>query len=315
MPAANALPEQLCFEPKFDGYRAVIFRDGESTSLFSRQGKDLTKYFPELVAAAAEMIPPSCVVDGEAVVWSDGRLDFDGLQRRLSAGSQSLRALVRNLPASYAAFDVLCVAGHDSRGLSWRDRRALLEELATVWSPPLSLTPVTHDPELAKRWMEDLAASGIEGLMIKSSMQRYESGKRAWLKYKTRTSVDVVCAAVIGPINRPQEMVAGLPVGGKLRIVGKSSPLTANASRALARWLRPVERGHPWPTTVKGTKLDRFNGDASPVTLTLVDPVVVEVEADTAWSGQSFRHALKFERVRPELNPGEVDVPAKFPVR
>ncbi|MGY4543644.1 hypothetical protein ACVWY0_003584 [Arthrobacter sp. UYNi723] len=118
-----------------------------------------------------------------------------------------------------------------------------------------------------------------------------------------------MCAAVIGPIDMPREIVAGLPIGGKLRIVGRSAPLTATASRALARWLRPAEPGHPWPTTVKGTTLDRFNRDASPVMLTLVEPVVVEVAADTAWSGLSFRHALRFQRARPELDAAEVEIP------
>ncbi len=131
------------------------------------------------------------VVDGEAVVWSGGRLDVEALQRRLIAG-KGLRALVRELPASFAGFDVLSVAGHDTRALPLRDRRALLEELATEWSPPLSLSPTTSDPETAKQWMNDLAAAGVEGLLIKSSKQPYESGKRAWFKYKTRTSVDIV---------------------------------------------------------------------------------------------------------------------------
>jgi hypothetical protein len=128
-------------------------------------------------------------------------------------------------------------------------------------------------------------------------------------KYKWRASVDIVCGAVIDPIHMPREIVAGLPIEGKLRLVSTSAPLTAAASKALARWLRPATAGHPWPETVKGTTLDRFNRDASPVMLTLVEPVVVEVAADTAWSGRSFRHALRFQRARPELDPTEVEIP------
>ena len=152
----------------------------------------------------------------------------------------------------------------------------------------------------------------MEGLVAKSSTQPYEGGKRLWLKAKHVSELDVVCAAVIGPMERPTEIVAGLPIGGELRIVGRSSPLKAADSRTLSRWLRPAAVLHPWPAVVKGTTLDRFNRDASPTELTLVDPVVVEVLADAAWSGQSFRHSLRFRRVRPELDPADVEVPSKL---
>ncbi|MCA4135652.1 ATP-dependent DNA ligase [Arthrobacter sp. M4] len=229
--------------------RTIVIRDGDRTSLFSRQGKRPRQIPPGPGTRGWGDDPPGCIVDGEAAVWSGDRLDFDALQRRLSAGKDSLR----ELPASFVGFDVLCVAGQDTRHLPLRDRRALLEELATEWSAPLSLSPTTTDPEI----------------------------------------------------------IAGLPVAGRLRIVGRSAPLTAAASRALAKWLRPATPGHPWPVTVKGTTLDRFNRDATPVTLTLVEPIVVEVAADTAWSGRSFRHALRFERARPELDPTQVTAPAR----
>ncbi|WP_235012940.1 ATP-dependent DNA ligase [Arthrobacter sp. SLBN-100] len=315
IPPPAALPGQVLFEPKFDGYRILIFRDRNGVGLWSRQGKELTRYFPELVEAAAAMIPPGCVVDGEAVVWSGGRLNFEALQRRLSAGREGLQTMVRERPANFVGFDVLGVAGQDARDLPLADRRALLEELATVWVPPLSLSPQTAERDLARQWFEGLPGAGMEGLVAKSSSQPYEGGKRLWLKAKHVSEVDVVCAAVIGPIERPTEIVAGLPIGGELRIVGRSSPLKAADSRTLARWLQPAAGPHPWPAMVKGTTLDRFNRDASPTELTLVDPVVVEVLADAAWSGQSFRHPLRFRRVRPELNPADVEVPANLGLR
>ena len=315
IPATSALPGLTLFEPKLDGYRLVIFRAEGRSSLWSRQGKELTKYFPELESAAAEMIPDGCVIDGEAVVWSEGRLNFEALQRRLSAGREGLLALVSALPASFIGFDVLGVAGRDARNLPLKDRRALLEELATVWVPPLSVSPQTTDLELAKEWFEDRAAAGYEGLVAKSSIQPYLGGKRIWLKSKKRSELDVVCGAVIGPMDRPTEIVAGLPIADELRIVGRSSPLKPADSRALSRWLRPPVGAHPWPSTVKGTTLDRFNRDASPVELTLVEPVVVEVTADAAWSGRSFRHALRFRRVRPELNPDEVQFPSYLQIQ
>jgi ATP-dependent DNA ligase len=308
LPAQDALPGTMCFEPKWDGYRLSVFRD-DRTSLWSRQGKDLTRYFPELSAAAEAMIPAGCIVDGEAVVWSEGRLSFEALQQRLSAGKNRLASEARKLPASFVAFDVLCVAGRDTRGLPFRDRRALLEELATVWSAPLSLSPMTTDRELALRWFEDLADAGLEGLILKGEAQPYVGGRRIWLKYKRVHETDIVCGAVIGPMDRPTEIVAGLPFDGELRIVGRSSVLGSADSRSLARWLRPPAGPHPWPEVVKGSRIDRFNRDASPVALTLVEPVVVEVLADASWSGRSFRHSLRFLKVRPELHPMEIQPP------
>lgn len=260
------------------------------------------------------MIPAGCIVDGEAVVWSGGRLNFEALQRRLSAGGEGLRSMVLELPATFVGFDVLGVAGQDARGLPLVDRRALLDELATVWAPPLSVSPQTTDRELARQWFEGLADVRMEGLVAKSSVQPYAGGKRIWLKAKHFSELDIVCGAVIGPVHRPTEIVAGLPIGGELRIVGRSAPLKPADSRTLARWLRPAAAEHPWPSSVKGTTLDRFNRDASPVDLTLVDPVVVEVLADAAWSGRSFRHSLRFRRVRPELDPMDVEFPSRLSV-
>jgi len=138
-------------------------------------------------------------------------------------------------------------------------------------------------------------------------------GARSWLKLKHRETLDIICGAVIGPINQPSEIVAGLVLDGKLRIVGRSTPLKARDSRELARWLHPPAGDHPWPARVKGTALDRFNRDKEPVTLTLVEPMVVEVSADTAWSGRSFRHPLRLLRARPELSPGDVTLPGGSP--
>ncbi|MFJ5696545.1 ATP-dependent DNA ligase [Arthrobacter sp. NPDC093139] len=273
------------------------------------------RYFPELAEAIAAAVPPGCVVDGEAVIWSDDRLNFSALQQRLGASPNSLPGLVREVPANYVAFDVLAVAGHDARDLPLHQRRALLERLATGWEPPLSLSPTTTDPEVAAQWFVELPHTGIEGLIIKGTDQPYTPGVRSWLKLKHRETVEVVCGAVIGPITRPSEVVAGLVLDGELRIVGRSSPLKTADARELARWLKLPRGEHPWPATVKGTTLDRFNRDKEPVALTLVEPVVVEVSADTAWSGRSFRHALRLLRARPELSPAEVVLPERLTTR
>jgi ATP-dependent DNA ligase len=124
MPRADALPGSLSYEPKWDGYRCVVIHDEHGVTLWSRQGKQLTGYFPELTAALASDTPPGCVLYGEAVIWAGGRLDFSALQQRLGAGPKTLPGLVRQTPASYVAFDVLAVAGHDARSLPFNERRA-----------------------------------------------------------------------------------------------------------------------------------------------------------------------------------------------
>lgn len=300
--------DALVAEPKWDGYRACIFVDDAGAWLRSRQNKDLSGYFPELIDALAGQAPPGCVIDGEAVVWSKGRLDFEALQHRLTASKAGLARLVHELPASFVAFDLLAVAGHDIRPLAWSRRRELLEELARTWVPPLNLSPVTTDRELAVRWFRDLPSTGVEGLILKRTGQPY-SNARIWWKVKHHDVLDVVVAAVTGPRNRPTTVVAGLPMNGRLWIVGRSTVLSAEASRNLGKHLRPPVGNHPWPEEISPALLDRFSKDKEPVHLTLVEPVVVEVSADVAWSGRAFRHPLRMLRVRPELDPDDVQVP------
>jgi ATP-dependent DNA ligase len=223
IPAAGALPGGCLYEPKWDGFHLGISVGEGGALLWSRQGKDLARFFPELVAAAAEQLPSGVVLDGEAVIWSQGRLDFDALQRRLTTSKAQLASLVRELPASFAAFDLLAVAGPDIRGVPLSGRRELLEALAADWRPPLNLSPATMDRELAKRWFEEMPATGIEGLLIKGAAQTYDGGRRIWSKVKHRDALDVVCGAVIGSRTQPTAIVAGLLIDGRLRIVGRSS--------------------------------------------------------------------------------------------
>jgi ATP-dependent DNA ligase len=298
----------LAAEPKWDGYRACIFVEDAGASLWSRQNKDLSRYFPELVDALAGHAPPGCLIDGEAVVWSKGRLDFEALQHRLTSSKAGLARLVHEMPASFVAFDLLAVAGHDIRPLAWSRRRELLEELARTWVPPLNLSPVTTDRELALQWFRDLPSTGVEGLILKRTDQPYSSA-RIWSKVKHHEVLDVICAAVIGPRPQPTAAVVGLPVGGRLRIVGRSTPLTAHAGRSLAMHLRASRGDHPWPEEITETMLDRFNKERGTVRLTLVEPLVVEVSADVAWSGRSFRHPVRLLRARPELDPADVRFP------
>lgn len=133
------------------------------------------------------------------------------------------------------------------------------------------------------------------------------------MKVKVRNVVEVVCAAVIGPMARPETVVVGLPMRGRLRIAGRSTPLSARAGQDLARYLRPPRGDHPWPEEISGRVLDRFNRESGTVRLTLVEPLVVEVAADVAWTGRAFRHPVRLVRVRPELDPSAVQFPGHLP--
>lgn len=307
-PGPRALPGGLWAEPKWDGYRTIALVQPDGVTLWSRQGKELTRMLPDLAAAIQEQVPPGVALDGEAIIWNGDRLDFEALQRRKVTSRAALPALVRELPAAYAAFDVLTVAGQDIRSVPFTGRRQLLEELARQWTAPLNLSPATTDMDVAKTWMKDLPATGVEGLVFKEGSQPYDPS-RAWLKLKSKNTFDVVCAAVTGPITQPQAIIAGLPVNGELQIVGRSSVLSTRVGRELGRQLHPARSGHPWPEEVSESSLNRFSKDKGPVHLTLVEPIVVEISADVAWTGKSFRHPVRYLRARPELDPSDVGLP------
>lgn len=308
IPAAGALPGGCVYEPKWDGFRAGVFTGEAGTAIWSRSGKDLSARFPDLVAAA-EQLPPGYVLDAEAVIWSGERTDFAALQARMTAGRRTLPEMVRRAPASLAVFDLLAVAGRDIRDLPLRIRRELLEALAEDWEPPLNLSPATGDRDVAEEWMSDLPAAGIEGLVIKGAGQAYRGGERQWLKVRHRNPVDVVCAAVLGSPRRPAVLVLGLPVDGKLRIVGRTVNLKRDAALLAGRLLQPSGGDHPWPAEISPRILDRFTESRDPVRLVRVEPLVVEVSADTAFENGAFRHPLRFSRLRPDLDPASVSGP------
>ncbi len=308
IPSPGALPGGCLYEPKWDGFRVAVVRDA-SVSLWSRKGSDLTRIFPELAAAAMEQIPDGCVVDGEAVIWRGERLDFDALQTRMARGPRAAARLAADMPASYAAFDLLAAEDTDIRHIALAARRAVLEQLAGSWEPPLHLSPATAEEQEARQWFDDLTAAGIEGLVVKGAAQPYRGGERQWLKVKHRESVDVAVGAVTGPITAPETLIVGLPIEGELRIVGRTVPLSAAARRRLRPQLQAPRSPHPWPTSVAGSAIDRFNARRDPVDLTLVEPFVAEVSADVAMAGTSFRHAVRFLRARPDLDVDELRAP------
>jgi ATP-dependent DNA ligase len=304
IPAANALSGGCLYEPKWDGYRLVVVRTGSSTRVWSKQGRDLTDRFPDVVAAARAQVPAGTVLDGEVVIWNGSRLDFGLLQRRMITAPGRIGPVAAAHPASYVAFDLLAAGGTDLRGQRLSRRRARLEELAERWAPPMQLSPSTTDPAEARRWFEDFRPAGVEGLVAKGAGTRYAPGRREWLKVKSWESTEVLAGGVIGPIERPSQLVAGRYRDGELVVVGRTSPLTPAQSAELAAVLTPAGAAHPWPERI-GT--GAFGGGKLSVALTRVEPTaVVEVSADAALQAGVFRHPLRFVRVRPDLEPGDV---------
>lgn len=214
----------LAYEPKFDGHRLVVVRTAEDVVLQARSGRIVTAAFPDL-AAAARQLPAETVLDGEVVVWHGGRTDFALVQRRAAATAARAAVLAQSLPASYAAFDVLELAGLDLRGRTYERRRALLVDLLLPLGPPLQPVPMTTDPELAATWYETLPASGIEGLVVKRLDQTYPAGRRGWQKLRHTEVRDAAVVGYTGTPRRPLALVLVLPVGDETPLV--SSPLTA----------------------------------------------------------------------------------------
>lgn len=299
IPDRDGLPGGARYEPKFDGIRVTAARREGSVTLWSRHGTDLTAAFPEL-AAAAETLAPGTVVDGELVAWVDGKLNFDVLLQRMNAGRQRATMMARKYPTSLVLFDVLVVHGTDVRDRPFDERRAILQALADGWRPPLALSPSTVSQEIAADWFESMADAGVEGLVVKGGAQTYRGGERIWVKVKRRETVDVVIGAVTGPRDRPRELVVGDVVDGELRIVGRTAPLTAEKSRQVGKLLRVPDGPHPWPEVISSGTMNRFGAKGS-TRVTLVEPVIGEVLPDSARIGGSFRHSVRFVRLRPDI--------------
>jgi ATP-dependent DNA ligase len=304
IPPAHALPGGCLYEPKWDGYRLVIVRNAASTRLWSKQGRDLTDVFPDIAAAALAQVPAGTVLDGEVVIWNGSRLDFGLLQKRMVSARGRIGGLAAAHPASYVAFDLLAAGGTDLRGRRLSRRRADLESLARRWAPPLQLSPATTDLDEARGWFEDYRPAGVEGLVAKGAATRYAPGRREWLKVKSWETTEVIAGGVIGPVERPSQLVAGRYRAGELVVVGRTSPLSPAQSAELAAVLTPAGDDHPWPDRI-GT--GAFGGGRLSVPLTRVVPeAVVEISADAALQAGVFRHPLRYVRVRPDLHPEDL---------
>jgi ATP-dependent DNA ligase len=302
LPGPNALPGGSRFELKWDGFRAGAVCRGGEVRLWSRNGKDFTAKFPDVQKALAAQVDVQCVLDGELVVWTGDRMDFDALQQRnVNTAATVWTKLAPAQPASFVVFDVLAIDSVDVRPMGWTVRRRRLESLAQNWRPPLQLSPVTDDPAEAREWLEAFKASGVEGLVVKGASSRYQPGRRGWVKWKTRGTVEAIVGAATGSLRRPEVLIVGRYRGKTLEVVGRTVKLTAAQSESIGKLLKPAGARHPWPDEIS----THWGTGKTPI-VKVRPNVVVEVAADAALQAGHWRHPLRFVRIRAELQPEDV---------
>ncbi|HEX7718083.1 MAG TPA: ATP-dependent DNA ligase, partial [Marmoricola sp.] len=250
----------LSFEPKWDGFRAIVFRDGDEVEITSRNTKPLTPYFPEVVTAIREQLPERCVLDGELFVALGPRLEFETLQERIHPAASRINLLAEQTPASFVAFDALALGDDDLSGLPFRERRARLEEaLAGLALDGIAgrvhLTRTTLDPAEAEEWFEQFEGAGLDGVVAKPMAAPYQQNARTMLKIKHARTADVVLAGYREHKNSTPErpllgsMLLGLYADGKLQHVGVAASFTEARRAELMDELRPLETDiadHPW---------------------------------------------------------------------
>lgn len=315
---AEALPaeEGFLFEPKWDGFRALVFRGNEQTYLQSRDLRPLNRYFPELEKVLHEQLPKGCVLDGEIVVAAPGGLDFDALQQRIHPAPSRIARLAKETPASFVAFDLLGAGGKSTMELPQSERRVRLERLLGKAKPPLHLTPVTRDRAQAEEWLQKFEGAGLDGVIAKLESATYQPGKRAMLKIKHVRSADCVVAGFRWYKDR-DDAVGSLLLGlyddaGVLQHVGVTSSFTMATRQELAKELQPLREGalenHPWREWAGATVGDaqrmpgaqsRWSGSKDLSWEPLRPERVVEVKYDHMQANR-FRHAAVFLRWRPD---------------
>ncbi|MFF3505679.1 ATP-dependent DNA ligase [Streptomyces sp. NPDC003247] len=310
VPAPGALPGELRFQPKFDGYRAIVFTPWPVPGpllVQSRRGSLMQSRFPDLVDAAAHL-PDGLVLDGEMVVWVEGSMSFEALQRRAVSGRRSAVRLAQEMPAHFIAFDLLQIEGKELLHVPYGERRARLEQLFIDCglSAPWTLCPETTDVATAQEWLTSWTqVPGVEGLVIRGSGQRYLPGARALYKVRRRDTTEAVIGGITGTVSRPQTLVLGRIDGaGALRPVGRSTPLRPDATRDLAERLTQAGSAHPWDN-IRFTTSWRSR---TPLDVGLVEPALVaEIMVDTALERGAWRHPVRFARLR--LDTAVTDVP------
>jgi ATP-dependent DNA ligase len=327
--ASDALPdgEGWLYEPKWDGFRALVFRDGDEVFTQSRDLRPLDRYFPELAAPLRAQLPQRCVLDGEIVIARDGGLDFEALLLRIHPAESRVRMLAAETPASFVAWDLLALDDEDLRATPQGERRRRLEAVLGGAVPPIHLTPATTDRALAADWFDRFEGAGLDGVVAKRLDGAYQPGKRAMLKIKHERTADCVVAGFRWHKNGPGTHVGSLLLGlfdadGRLHHVGITSSFTWERRAALVEELAPLREdaldGHPWAewaewasfgaADASGQRLpgatSRWNRGKDLSWEPLRAERVVEVAYDHL-QGDRFRHATTFRRWRPDRQPAD----------
>ncbi|HEX7779456.1 MAG TPA: ATP-dependent DNA ligase [Vicinamibacterales bacterium] len=316
---AEAIPAgDFLYEPKWDGFRSIVFRGTSEVFIQSRDLRPLDRYFPELHETFLDRLPAGCVVDGEIVIATPDGLDFDALQLRLHPAASRAAKLARETPASFVAFDVLAADGRDLRGEPQHARRAALERLLGQAGSPIHLTPVTRDPALAADWLQHFEGAGLDGVVAKPAAEPYQPGKRAMFKIKHVRTADCVVAGFRWH-KSGKDAIGSLLLGlydarGKLQHVGVTSAFTMATRKALAIELAPLRADamaqHPWrewadqagdPSRMPGGQ-SRWSAGKDLSWEPLRIERVCEVKYDHL-QGDRFRHATIFLRWRPDKRP------------
>ena len=324
------LPEgdALVYEPKWDGFRCIVFRDGDEVELGSRNERPLTRYFPELLGPLRTSLPERAVVDGEIVIMTDHGLDFDLLSLRIHPAASRVAKLAAETPAAFVAFDLLAEGADDLRTEPFDARRAALERALVKAEPPVHVTPLTRDAAVAAAWFEHFEGAGLDGVVVKDAEGEYREGERGWLKVKHLRTADCVVAGF--RVHKDGAGVGSLLLGlydadGVLHHVGVASSFDAATRARLLDELEPLREGalegHPWAGEAAGRvpgAPSRWNAQKD----LSWEPLRVELVAEVAYEHlqrDRFRHTARFARWRPDREPAsctyaqlEVPVPVEL---
>jgi ATP-dependent DNA ligase len=319
--AVPEIPDVGHVEPKWDGFRTIVFRDGDEVELGSRNEKPMTRYFPELVEAIKANTPERCVIDGEIVIIAGDRLDFETLQLRIHPAASRIKLLAEQTPASFVGFDLLALGDDDLTGRPFAERRAKLVEVLAKAAPPVYCTPATGDLELGRQWFEIFEGAGLDGVVAKPLDGVYVPDKRTMFKIKHSRTADCVIAGFRW--HKSGDVVGSLLLGlwndeGRLQHVGVAASFPMARRRELVEELAPYRMAdeelgtHPWgrwaeaqaheQTRMPGN-VSRWNSGKDLSFVPLRPELVVEV-AYEHMEGTRFRHTAQFRRWRPDRDPG-----------
>lgn len=308
------------FEPKWDGFRVLVFRDGDEFLLQSRDGKSLNRYFPELIATLRSQLPDRCVLDGEIVIAAANGLDFEALQLRIHPAASRVKLLAEQTPASIVFFDLLCDATDDLTSRPFHERRAKLESLLAAVKPPLHITPATRSHQLAEDWFRRFEGAGLDGVIAKSREQVYEPNKRTMLKIKHERDCDCVVAGFRWHKDGDGTAVGSLLLGlyndaAVLEHVGVCASFTMDKRRELVDFLAPYRENalenHPWKSEGEPGIEHRQPGGQSrwsqgkDLSWEPLRPELVLEVAYEHMQGSRFRHMAQFRRWRSDKPPAD----------